>query len=150
LRRAVGKTGGDGAELGARAGRDDERARRAAAHRAAHEDSVGALRDRSAGGDGAGLLLDREGLSGEARLGDEEVLRLENEPVGRNEVAGRELHDIARNQLLDANRRLATVAPDPRGEREAVAERAHGLARAVLLEEAEQGAAEDDGENDAR
>jgi hypothetical protein len=52
-------------------------------------------------GEVAGTLLGRVGLAREQRLVDEEIARFDEPAIGGDDVAGRELYDIARRQLLE-------------------------------------------------
>ena len=79
----------DRAEGGSAPGFDDEHLRLAALDRRAEVDCVGARRDGCLRRNDPGLLLDGERLAGQAGLVDQEVGCLDQEPVGRNEVACR-------------------------------------------------------------
>ncbi len=100
-----------------------ERARRLAEHRAgarghhdaarvagdhgrAHEGEVGEVGERDVVNAGAsvceaGPLLHRLGLAGERRLAHKEVARGKDAQVGRHDVPGREMDDIADDDLVD-------------------------------------------------
>lgn len=67
-----------------------------------HEDEIGFLVGlRDLAGKIAGVLLGRVRLARQQRLIDEEVARGDQPRVRRDEIAGRELHDVARHQLLE-------------------------------------------------
>jgi hypothetical protein len=113
----------DVGQHGVAPGAHDEHARRAAAHRAAEEDAVRALAQRRVGGIGhAGALFHREGLAREAGLGDEEVARLQHHAVGRHEVAGGQVDDVAGHHLGGGPRLQHAVAPDAHHQRQAPAQ----------------------------
>ena len=71
------------------------------------EDAV--LVDRRADDLVAGGLLDRDGLAGQHRLVDGR-LALGDDPVGRDPLAGADLHHVADFEVLDRNRGLLAVA----------------------------------------
>ena len=96
LGRPCPQPGGDGAELGPTAGPDDEDLRRAAAHRGAEKDRIGPSR-RSVHRPRTipGRFSTGNGLARHAGLADEEVLRLDHESVGGDQVARRQQDQIA-------------------------------------------------------
>ena len=62
--------------------------------------------------DGAWPLFDRKALAGQDRFADEEVGRLENHAVGRNQAAGRQQHHVARHDLFRRHIDRLPVAKD--------------------------------------
>ena len=139
----------DRAEGGPASGFDRKDLRLAALHRSAEVDRVGTPREGRLRRNGSGLLLDGEGFAGQARFVDQEVRGLDQEPIGRNEVACREHDDIAghdgarRDSLLDA------IAYHTAGQRQTALEFFDRGRCPVLLIETEQRAAEHDRQNDA-
>ena len=150
LRLAQPQARGQLAEHRALAGLRDEHRGRAAAHRAAEEDAVGPFAQGGTGGDGAGVFFHWKGLAGEARLGDEEVARVEHHAVGRHQVAGAQLHHVAGHQLACGQARGGAVAPGACGERKPLAQALHRLRGSQLLPEPERRAAAHDGEDGGR
>ena len=57
-------------------------------------------------------LFHREGLAGERRLIDEEVLGLQEQAVARDDVAGVNRTTIARHDLFDRDLDVPAVAQD--------------------------------------
>ena len=85
----------DRAEGGPASGLDREDLRRAALHRSAEIDGVASPGERRLRRNRPGPLLDRKGFAGQAGFVDQEVRGLDHEPIGGNEIACRELDDIA-------------------------------------------------------
>jgi hypothetical protein len=138
----------DRAVLGAPSREHGQHARGAAAHRGAEEDAVAAPCERCVRGDGARSLLDRERLAGHRGFADQEILRRQHDAIGGDQIAGRQQHDVAGHDMLGRHQRLGTVAQHPRAQRQPPFQRRDGVRRAMLLHEADQRAAEDDGEDD--
>ena len=66
-----------------------------------------------AAGQRLGVLAGRHALAGERRLVDLQRAGLDDAPVGRHLVAGREQHDVADDQLLGRDVRLDAVPAHP-------------------------------------
>ena len=146
---AVGKLGGEGADarLFPRPARD--RGSGAADDGSSHEDEIGFLVGlRDLAGKIAGMLLGRVRLSRQQRLIDEEVARGDQPCIRRDDVAGREPHDVARHQLLEMQLALAPVANDERLRRHRAAQRIDRVLRADLLHEVEDHAERHDDDDD--
>ena len=144
------KPRGDRAERRAPPRLDDDDPRRAAAHRRAEEHDVGPPSDWRIGGHDPWLLLHGERLAGHARLADEEVARLEDPSVGRNQVARREHEDVAGHERVRVHGAFDAVAHDAAGERQALLQLLDGRRGAILLVEAQQRGADHDREDDPR
>jgi hypothetical protein len=98
-------------------------------------------------------FLDRHRLARQRGLRDEEILRAHEPHVGRNHVAGREVHDVAGHEILE--RHLAThpgcdvrlavwdLARDGRGGRHHRAQGCSGARRSILLQEPHRHADDD-------
>ena len=143
------QTAGDGAEVRARAGLDDDGAGRAALHGRAEEAEVLELQRALIARVTGGLeFLDRERFAGEARLRDEEVPARQNADVGRYHVAGTELDHVAGDDAVQWFLERAACAQDGRRDPD------HGpqlLGRRVgprLLREAQPDAKDDHGAHD--
>ena len=149
-RRAQRELVGDLPEHGRLAGPHDEHLRGAAAHAGPHENAVAAFGEGGIGRDGAGLLFDRECFSGEHRLIDEEVLRDQHHAVGRNQAAGGELHDVARHHVRRSQRQCFPAAQHIGVDGDLRTQFLDRVAGDVFLDEAEDRAAEHDGQYDAR
>jgi len=143
---------GDAPDGGAPCGAPHQRARRAADHRAAAKQRAGRIRVPVAAlGQriGGGAALDRVGLAGQQRLVDEEVLRPQQLAVGRDQVAGRQQHHVARHQRVGCHLLLAVVTPDAHALRHLPRKLLGGLAGAALLREVEDDRQRHDGGDDA-
>ena len=139
----------DRAEGGPASGLDRKHLRRAALHRSAEVDRVGAPRDGRLRRNGPGPLLDGEGFAGQAGFVDQKVLGLDHEPIGGNEVAGREHDDVAGHDGARGNSLFKTVADHSACQRQAALELLDRGRCPVLLIEAKQRTAEHDRQNDA-
>ena len=95
-------------------------------------------------------LFDREGLARHARFADKEVLRLDDEAVGRDQIACRKKNEITGYDSADGHRLLHPVPHHAAHQREAFLQLFDRHGRPVFLKETEQGAAEDDRQNDRR
>ena len=85
---------------GLHAGRGDHHRRGAARDRRVLEQHVRAVAERDlAAGQRVGVLRDRRALAGERRLLRLERGRAEDPPVGRDDVARLQLHDVARDDV---------------------------------------------------
>ena len=138
LGRARAQPCRDRPELGPATGLDGEDLRRAAAHRSAEKDGVGPRRDGRVRRDHPGPFLDREGLARHARFADEEVLRLDHEPVGRDQIARREQDEVAGHDRADGHRLLHAVPQHAAHQREAALQFLDRRGRPVFLKEAEK------------
>ena len=76
-----------------------------------HEREVDAIAEGRVRRDGLDLLGDRDALAGQRRLVDLEGRCREQPAVGRDEVAGLDVHDVARDQLLHRELDEPAVAP---------------------------------------
>lgn len=132
LRRPEREAVRDRAERGRGAGRVDDALRRSAADIRAEEDPV------------ALCLLDREALAREHCLADEEIARLGDRRVGRDQAAGGKEDALAGYDLLDRNRDGDAVAHHFRSRANARAERGRRRLRLVLPDESESGTRQDD------
>ena len=139
----------DRAEGGSASGLDRKNLRRAALHRSAEVDRVGASGDGRLRRNGPGLLLDGEGFPGQAGLVDQKVLGLDHEPVGGNEIAGREHDDVAGHDGARRDGLFKAVAEHTACQCQAALELLDRGRRPVLLIEAKQRTAEHDRQNDA-
>jgi len=140
----------DLAERGGLAGLHDDGAGRAAAHAGAHEDAVRAPGQPGRRRHDPGRLLHREGLTGEGRLVHEEVPGLQHDAVGGDQAAGRKEHDIPRHDLFHRHRPGLAIAQHGGPDAHLGTQLLGRVARAVLLHEAQHGAADHDGEDDGR
>ena len=95
-------------------------------------------------------LFDRKGLAGEHRLVDVKVAGLQQDAVGGHQAAGREQHDVAGHHLFGGDLLRPAVAQHGGLDRHLGAQLLGGVVGAVLLEKAEQRAAQDDGQDDQR
>ena len=124
----------DLAELGCQAGAADHQPGRAVHHRAAHEGGVGRLGDfRAVDTFFASLLLRRVGFAGQQCLVDEKIPGLEETPIRRDQIAGGQQHDIARDEILPRHRNLLPVTQDLLLERHRDLEMLGCLLGAVFL-----------------
>ena len=176
LRRALRQPPRDGPVAGPRPGGRDQRAAGAADDAGPEEDESVALAVAGLGGCVArgaawpgrrdprsaaiprarlarrsgpgGSLEGGRRLTGQRRLVDVEMVRGEEPAVGRDDVAGRKLDDVAPDHVVDGQL-LGSPAADHRGaQREACLEGGHGRLRARLLDEPEAGAHRDDRKDD--
>ena len=95
-----------------------------------------------------GRLLDGEGLAGQGRLGDEQVLLVQDAAVAGDDVAGAQEHHVPRHDLLDRDLDGLAIAQDGRLDLDEGEQLLHGIGRPPFLPEAEQAADQDDGEDD--
>ena len=93
------------------------------------------------------VLVDRLGLAGERRLARAQRRRVEEARVGGDEVAALEQEDVATHHLGRGHHDGVAVAHDARPRRRQAGERRDRALGAVLLEEADQGVQDDDGED---
>ena len=139
---------GDGAELGRPSRVDDEATRSAAAHVGAEIETVVASGERCVLRYRSRALAHREAFARQDRLVDVAVGGLEEQYVGGNDAAGRDQHDVSRNDLGDRHRPRLTVAqcdclhPHPR------AQLFRGSLRAVFPCVADADAGDDDRQHD--
>ena len=96
----------------------------------------------------AGPLVDGKGFSGKQGLVGLRAGSLKHDAVGRNEIAGGKLDDIARHQFLDRRFADAAIAPYRRTNRNRMLERLHGLFGIVLLRHLERDGKGNDDKND--
>ena len=104
-----------------------------------HERQVDAIPEGGIRRDGLDLLGDREALAGQRRLVDLERRRGEDPPVGRDEVAGLDVDDVARDEVLHRQLDERTVAPDLRLDDHHLLEGGHAGGGLALLAEAHGG-----------
>ena len=131
-------------------GFDDEDLRRAALDRGAEKDCIGPSRKGRLRLYDPRLLLDRKGLARHARFADQEVLRLDHEAIGRDQIACRKQDEIAGHDSAHGHRPLDAVPHDTASQRQAAFQLLDRRRRPVLLKEAEQRASEHDRQNDGR
>jgi hypothetical protein len=99
----------DVADLCRHARRGDDEPARAARRVRVHEDHVGAISERHVlAVDAFDALGDRHALAGERRLGDLERGRVQEAPVGGDDVAGLDRDDVSGHELL--RRKLGQLA----------------------------------------
>ena len=148
LGRAEPELLGDLAEHGVRAGLHDHGTAGAAHHVRALEQRVRSLRERRIVGEVARALLGGVALSGQRGFVHEEVGGMEDAAVGRDGRARRENDHVPRHESVLRQLDLAAVAKDPHRRLDDRQQLGDRIARPVLLQEAEQGAAEHDREDD--
>jgi hypothetical protein len=108
----------------------------AADHGGAHEHGIGSILDiGSSGGQFASPLFHRVGFAGQECLLDEEVMRFEDAPVGRNHVAGREHHQIAGHHFGHWYLCLLAIANHQCPQRYRLTQAGRRCAGTVLLDE---------------
>ena len=100
------------ADLGRHTGGGHEDRSGAARHLRVHERHVHTVAERGIGRDGVDLLGHREALAGECRFVDLEGRRREDAGVRGDEVAGLDVHDVARDDVLHRDLDQRAVAPD--------------------------------------
>ena len=149
FRGAQGQLLGDLAEFRPHPGFADEDAGAAAADVGAHEHAVRPLGQAGAFGDRPGFLLHRKSLAGQNRLVDEEIIGLDHDPVGRDEAPRREQHDIPRHDLFGQDDSRFPVAQKVDSQSHPAAQLLDRVAGPILLDKAQHGAGDDDGEDDA-
>ena len=149
LRRPEPERPGDPAEFGIPARANDQEPCRAADDAGSQEEAVRTPAERSVRRHHPDRLLDGEGLAGQGRLGDEQVLLLQDAAVAGDDVAGVQEHDVPRHDLLGRDLDGPAVAQDARLGLDEGEQFLHGVGRPPLLPEAEQSAGQDDGEDDA-
>ena len=87
--------------------------------------------------DGLDRLRDRQALAGQRRLGDLERRRLEQAPVGRDDVAGLDRDDVAGHELLGRQLDELPVAAHARLDDHHLLERGDRRRRLAFLVQAE-------------
>ena len=85
----------------------------------------------------------------EACFADEKIFGRDDEPVGRNQVAGRKHDDVAGHDRARRHDLLPTIAEHAAGQCKPAFELLDRGGRAVLLGEAKECASEQDGDDDA-
>ncbi len=119
--------------------RDDDRRADPGLNRRAQEDAVARVGDTVLSrGQVARRLLDGQGLTGERRLADVQVLDGQQTGIRRDEIARVELDDVPGNQVRDRQFLLAPIAQDGRRRGHLLADVVHGPARLELHEEVQQ------------
>lgn len=103
---------------------------------------------RGPGGRGIGALLDRKGLARQSRFADQEVHGVQHEGVGGNHGSGGQQDAITDDDLVKRNGSDLAVPTHARAEGQSPLKGFDGVGRAVLLDEAHEGAAQDNGQND--
>ena len=126
------RRGGRAEQRGA-AGADDQRQGLAGLGDGAAEQGIAGLAG-IARGDDAGPLLDRIGLAGQRRLAGGEGRRLEQQRIGRDDVAGAHADDVARHDGIDFDPHEGAVALDLGLERHRAAQDLGRLDGAAFLE----------------
>ena len=123
----------DVADLGVHAGRDDEDRAGATGDLAVHERHVHAVAEGGVGRDRVHLLGGGHALAGEGRLVDLEGRRGEDPRVRRDEVAGLDVDDVARDQLVHREVDELAVAAGLGLDGQRLAQGVRGSRRLALL-----------------
>ena len=149
----LGEGRGDLAHLGVHAGAHHDGAAAAVHDGGAHIAHVLAVAKRHvvhalAELDGVGVLLDRDGLAGEGGLLDLHGSALEHAAVGGDGVARLEQHDVAGDELGACHVNHLAVADDFGLRRGHLLQRLERLLGLGLLNHAEDGVQDDDGQDD--
>ena len=131
-------------------GFDDEDLRRAASDRGAEKDCICPSRKGRLRLHDPGLLFDGKRLARHARFADQEVLRLDHQAIGRDQIACREQDEVAGHDSAHGHRPLDAVPHDTASQRQSAFQLLDCRRRPVLLKEAEQRASEHDRQNDGR
>ena len=149
LGRALGEAEGDGPVARPDPCRGDHGASGAADDAGPEEDErVPVIVGRRARLTVAGRLERCRRLAGERRFVDVQVIRGDEPAVRRDDVPGRQGHDVAPDDVVDRYVLLASVADDRRPQRQAGLEGGDRRLGSGLLDEAEDRAQGDDGEDD--
>ena len=143
------QSAGDGTELGGGTGMCDEAAGCAATNVGSEKHTVGPLCQRRSSIDDPGLLLDGKAFAGQHRFTDEEVVRLDDAGVGRDETARRQQHQIAGYDAPGVDSVDTAVANDLRADVYPGAECVRGHLRTVFARVAHGDGCDDDREHDA-
>jgi hypothetical protein len=96
----------------------------------------------------AGGLLHGKALSGQHGLADEEVVRIDDRGVRRNEAPGSEKNDVAGHDFFDGNLTRGAVAQYVRARSDARLEHRRGGGGSVFTEIADARADQNDGDDD--
>jgi len=112
--------------------------------RSSHQHDVCRGSHVCAGFDLCGVLLYRVRLARHQRLIDEEITSLHHAPVGRHEVARRQQHDVARDQLRDRYLARLPATHYRCAHRDCAAQAFDRPSRTVLLHEVQKHAEQDD------
>ena len=121
---------GGAAEEGVVAGLDDD---------AGH---VALLGDAAGIGRVAHLLRDRQRLSRQRRLIDGEIFAVDQEQIGRHDLPGGDIDDVARHEIGRVDRGPFAVAQHPRLRRQPLLQGVERVGGLVVLPEADRGVVE--------
>ena len=116
----------------------------------AHVDHVRAIGERRLVADCFGVLGDRQRFAGERGFRRTEVGGVEEPCVGCNGMPGRELDDVARNNVPDVDDHATAAADDDRARDAELQERFHRPPRAQLGDEADDRVEKQDGDDGRR
>ena len=149
----LGEGRGDLAHLGVHAGAHHDGAAAAVHHGGTHVAHVLAVAQRHvvhtlAEFNDVGVLLDRDGLAGEGGLLDLHGSALEHAAVGRNGIARLEQHHVAGDELGAGHVGHLAIADDLGLRGAHLLQGLEGLLRLGLLDHAQDGVQDNDGEND--
>ena len=119
---------------------DDDELPGAAGDVGVHVDHVGAVAERCVRPcHRRDALRHRKALPGERRLGHLQGRRAQQPAVGRDDVAGLDRDDVARDQLFGRQLRERPVAPDPRRDDHHLLQRRHRGGGLALLAQTQHG-----------
>ena len=131
-------------------GFDNEDLRRSASDRSAEKDCVGPGRERGLRHDDPGPLFDGKRFACHARLGDQEILRLDHQSVSGNQIACRQQDEVAGHDGAHGHNQFNAVPHDAARQRQPVFQFLDRRRCPVFLKEAEQRASEYDRQNNGR
>jgi hypothetical protein len=141
---ALAEPDGDLAERGQRAGGHHDPAPRALVDHGTHERARGQVDGGVTSGDRVGRLDRRDGLAGQDGLVALQLVGLQQPQVGRDHIAHAQGHHVARHQVTHVQALLAAVAPDQGLVADACVQRGDRHLGAVLVDEAQPHAQDDD------
>ncbi|CAM5350569.1 hypothetical protein SSTU70S_00264 [Stutzerimonas stutzeri] len=150
FRRAQHQRALDMSQLGVHAAVHRQQARRAAAQRGAAEQAVVSLREAGGGLHLTGLFVDRKGFTGQQRLIDVAVARLDQPAIGGNQAAGGEFDDVAGDDFAGWQVLQAAVAPDVGATGHLLAQTLDRPVRADFVQAADQRTGQHDAQHDQR
>ena len=136
----------DAADLGGRAGGDDDAGALAVGHERARVGHRGSGRRAAPRRRPGRSLLDRQRLAGQRRLLDLQALGLDQAQIGGHPVARLQEHDVARHQLLGRYGEALAAADHDRLGRQHVPDGVERLLGLALLDVADHGIDHDHGQ----
>ena len=146
-RRRRFKRGGNAAKTGAVASGGDQHQRGAA-----HQYGAAEQRVECCGGFGRGAgarpFVDGEGFAGEQGLVELCARGFQDDAIGRNEIAGGELDDVAGHNFFNGRFNRAAIAPHRRVHRHRMLQGLHRLFRTMFLRHLQPDRGGENGEND--